>query len=427
MTGGLTEAQLHILAVLAALLYLVFDAARYFHHNVSAVRLRQWSGTDPEFREGSRWFQYDKDHFSLVSGALLQVALAGGVVLTAAGFAKRGLLVAGVLTLLIWVTLTVVWKFAIALAPEEFAESCVHALIPVSHAFYYVFFPLLFPLGILLRAVNKREEEGLDEPTEEEVRAYIDVGEEEGILEEGEGKLLQSIVDFGDRIAREVMTPRVQIVAIEVDEKVDALAQLINRTKYSRIPVYERAIDNVIGIVHIKDLFGVFVRGDKAGIREIASPPYFVSETKRVSELLREFQIEHLQLAIVVDEFGGTAGLVTIEDLLEEIVGEIADEHEGDEESLFLEIEAGTYLVSGRLKVEALDELTGTSLDTEENEYDTIAGLVIKELGRIPRVGEQVSRGGLIFRVERADRKRVYRVRVTRDPQWNQESAEVEE
>jgi len=393
----------------------VFDTARYFHHHVSPVRLRQWSVSDPNQRVGSRWFQYDKQHFSLVSGGLLQMALVGGVVLTAAGFSSRGMLTAAIVTVIIWVSVAMAWKFVIALAPEELAESYVHALIPVSHAFYYLFFPILFPLGLLLRAVSEREDDEDDDPTSEEVQAYIDVGEEEGILEGGEGKLLQSIVEFGDRIAREVMTPRVEIVAIEVGDPVDHLAQLINRTKNSRVPVYDGTIDNVVGVVHIKDLFGVFLRQETVTIPEIASPPYFVAETKRVSDLLREFQIEHLQLAIVVDEFGGTAGLVTIEDLLEEIVGEIADEHEGDEEALFMEIDENLYLASGLLKVDALDNLTGSHLDSEENEYDTVAGLVIKHLGRIPRPGERVATGGLVFEVDRADRKRVYRVRVSRE------------
>lgn len=414
--GSSLADQSIIIAVACGVLYLVFDAARYFLQKVSPVRLRRWSGSDPQFERGSRWFRYDPQSFSLLSGALLQVALVAAVGFTVVTLRQFGLIAAASYAILLWAAVTVVWKFMLAWVPEEIAELILRSLIPVSHLFYYIFWPFLFPLRWALERVERRRdlEEEEEEPTEEEVQAYIDVGEEEGIIEEEEGKLIQSIVDFGDKIARELMTPRIDMLAFEVNKSVDELAKLFSESKYSRIPVYEENIDRIVGIVHIKELFDAVLRNEKRTVRELARPAYFVPETKLVSELLREFQIEHLQIAVVVDEYGGTAGLITIEDIIEEIVGEIADEHEDKDESV-VEIENGVFLVNGVFRVDSLEELINADIRGEG--YETVAGLIFTHIGRVPKPGEIVRKNGVIFEVERADRKRIHRVRVYRDPE----------
>ncbi|HEY5610554.1 MAG TPA: hemolysin family protein, partial [Thermoanaerobaculia bacterium] len=352
-------------------------------------------------------------NFSLISGTLLQVALVGAVSFTAMAYSSRGVLQAGTISLGAWIAITVAWKFIMALVPEDFAELTLRTIIPVSYLFYYLFWPVLFPLRWLLGKLSERRANGVEEEvTEEEVQAYIDVGEEEGIIEEGEGKLIQSIVDFGDRIARELMTPRVDMIAAEADTSVDALAKIFSESKYSRIPIYEEGIDNILGTIHLKDVFDAHLRGEPKTARALVRPAYFVTETKKVSELLREFQLEHLQMAIVLDEYGGTAGLISIEDVLEEIVGEIADEHEERDESI-LEVGDGVYLVNGLVRVETLAELMHADLRDEG--YETVAGLIFTVIGRVPKVGEKVTKDGVAFEVERADRKRIYRVRVTRE------------
>ena len=406
-----------VAAVACGALYLLFDAARYFLQQVSSVRLRRWSGSDPQFERGSRWFHYDPQNFSLLSGALLQTALISAVGFTILAFQSRGLFQAAVLSMGIWVVITLVWKFFLAWIPEQLAEILLRALIPVSHLFYYLFWPFLFPLRWILDRVDKKREaaEEEEEPTEEEVQAYIDVGEEEGIIEEEQGKLIQSIVDFGDRIARELMTPRIDMLSFDAKGPAEDLAKLFSESKYSRIPIYEENTDKIVGIVHIKDLFDALLRKDSRSVRELARPAYFVPESKLVSELLREFQIEHLQIAVVVDEYGGTAGIITIEDIIEEIVGEISDEHEDTDESV-VEVENGVYLVNGLFRVESLEELIHADIGGES--YETVAGLIFTTLGRVPKVGEQVRKNGIVFEVERADRKRIYRVRVYRDPEY---------
>jgi CBS domain containing-hemolysin-like protein len=415
MGSSLPAAQAVVLAVIFGVLYLIFDAGRYFLHHVSPVRLRQWSGSDPRYANGSRWFQYNKQHFSLISGMMLQIAMIAAIVLTFLALSSRGAGFAAIVTAGVWISVSVSWKFALAVAPHHVAERTVRFLIPFSHVFYYLLWPVLFPLRQMLRFLGERrdEEEEDDEATDEEVQAYIDVGEEEGILEEGEGKLVQSIVEFGDRIVREVMTPRVDLFAVDSSTSFDELVRLFDESKFSRIVVYQKDIDHVIGFVHVKDAFSSIRQGDSPEIRTMTRPALFVAETKKVAELLRELQIERQQIALVVDEYGGTAGLVSLEDLLEEIVGEILDEHEDPDEQSWVEIDDGVYLVSGIMEIEALEALTGTTIAGDEDDFETVAGLIFKETGRIPKVGETVTRSGLRFEVDRVDRKRIHRVKVT--------------
>lgn len=415
MGTDISHSQWLLLATACGALYLLFDAARFFVQQLSSVRLRSWSG-DEKIQRGSRWFHYNPLNFSLISGALLQIALVVAVGATVGMLAdRRGVFTAIVMAVGVWAAITLVWKLLLAVLSDDVGEVLIKSILPVSHLFYYLFWPLLAPLRALLEMRERRREAAPDDEaaTEEEVQAYIDVGEEEGILEEGEGKLLQSIVDFGDKLAHELMTPRIDVLAIEADSAIEDLASLLSESKYSRIPVYEKSIDRMIGIVHIKDVFEAHLKGRKTTLRELARPPYFISETKKVSELLREFQIEHEQVAIVVDEYGGTAGLISIEDVIEEIVGEISDEHEDIDESI-VEIGEGVHLVNGLFRVEMLQEIIGA--DLQGVDYETVAGLIFTSLGRVPKTGESVTKNGVVFQIEKADRKRIYRVRVSKEP-----------
>ena len=397
---GSSSAQITwlVVAILCGILFLIFDAARNFAQRLSPVALRRWSTYDPQ-------------NFQLLSGALLQITLLIAVVSTAIAFDAF-------VAVVTWVVVVVAWKFVLALVPEAVGELVVRALIPMSRFFYYVFFPFVQPLR-RFREQHEADEQD-EEVTDEEVQAYIDVGEEEGILEGPEGKLLQSIVTFGDLLAKEIMTPRIDVLAFEVRRPLDELARLFNESKYSRIPVYEESIDKITGVVHIKDVFDAVLKGEhQKPVGEIARPPYFVSETKKVSELLREFQVEHVQVAVVVDEYGGTAGIISIEDIVEEIVGDISDEHEDDEATL-VDLGGGEYLVKGQMRIDELEEMLDTKLEGED--YETVAGLIFTTLGRVPKVGAVVSKNGFRFEVERADRRRIDRVRITREPELREEA-----
>lgn len=417
---GSTSPHLHVhwivIAVFCGIIFLVFDAARFFAQQLGPVRLRRLAG-DPEDEGHTRWAQYDARNFQLVIGALLQIALIIAIAATVMLFDESSFGISTLATAGIWVGIVFLWKFVLALVPEPLSERLLRGLVPFTHFFYLLFWPVLFPLRLLLERIERNDEEDEDneEPTDEEVQAYIDVGEDEGILEPSEGKLLQSIVDFGDRVARELMTPRIDVLSFDARRPIEELALLFSESKYSRIPIYVESIDRITGIVHIKEMFDAILKPEQKPVSALARPVYFVSETKKVSELLKEFQTEHLQVAVVVDEFGGTAGIITIEDIVEAIVGEISDEHE-DEEATLVDLGDGTWMASGLLRVDALEDVVDAELAGDD--YETIAGLIFTTLGRVPNVGATIRKNGVKFEVERADRRRIYRVKVSRDPEW---------
>jgi CBS domain containing-hemolysin-like protein len=427
--GSSIAPHLHIhwvlIAIVCGVFYLIFDALRSFALQLSPVRLRRLS-TDAE--EGSsRWSEFAVEDFQLVSGALLQVALIVGAGATTMIFDEHSIGRAVLTSAGGWAVAVLIWKFMLALISEDTGEVILRKLLPFARTAYYAFWPILFPLRKLLKLLGRHADNGDEEEeiTDDQVQAYIDVGEEEGIIEGSEGKMLQSIVDFGDRLAHEIMTPRIDVLAFDARRSIDELARLFSESKYARIPIYEQSIDQITGIVHVKDILEKILKNEgPAAVAELARPPYFVSETKKVSELLREFQSEHLQIAIVVDEYGGTAGIITTEDIIEEIVGEIADEHE-DEEATIVEVGDGTWLVSGLMRVETLEEKLDADLSGDD--YETVAGLIFTSLGRVPSTGTVVAKNGWLFQVERADRRRIYRVKVSQDPNWGKEGDDGDE
>lgn len=242
--------------------------------------------------------------------------------------------------------------------------------------------------------------------------AYLEAGEQEGLIEREDRRLLESIVDFGDTLVREVMTPRPDIVAISIDATLGEMRHVFAEQQYSRVPVYRESLDHIIGFVYVKDLIRLpEVALTERVVAQLLRPAYYVPETKRVSDLLKEFQRQQVQSAVVVDEYGGTAGLVTIEDLLEEIVGEIRDEYDVELEPVQQEAE-GVFVFSGNVSIEELNDRLGVSIASEG--FSTVGGFLLAHLGRVPAVGEQFDIDGLHIEVLEAERRRVIRVRVRR-------------
>ncbi|HUE00468.1 MAG TPA: hemolysin family protein [Bryobacteraceae bacterium] len=258
------------------------------------------------------------------------------------------------------------------------------------------------------------ESNGTEEPPTqaENIEALISAGAEEGLIEEEDRKLIQSVVEFGDKVVREVMTPRPNVVAISASATLDELRQLVINEQYSRIPVYEGTIDQIIGFVHVRDMFELD-EDERASrtVRELIRPIRFVPETKPVNDLMREMQQDNTHMVIVVDEYGNTAGLASMEDLVEVILGEIRDEHEPDSD--VQEDGQGGYIVSGSFDVARLGDLLEFHPD-EEIESTTVGGLVTEWLGRVPQSGESVERDGIHIDVLASDELRVAQVRVRR-------------
>jgi magnesium and cobalt transporter len=249
--------------------------------------------------------------------------------------------------------------------------------------------------------------------TEKELQDAINSSEEEGILNESEGDMLQSIFDFGDTIVREVMVPRTDMVCCPADATLSGFLELIIRSGHSRVPLFEGSTDKIVGVVYAKDLLRSWGANDETlTLTEVMRTPYFIPETKRIDDLLKDFRTRRVHMAIAVDEYGGTSGLITIEDLLEEIVGDIQDEY--DLEVPWLQPQDdGTLLVDARANVEELEEYYDIEIPREK--FDTVGGYLFHLLGNVPQKGEKVSDNGLILMVEDSDERKIEKVRVWRD------------
>jgi putative hemolysin len=287
-------------------------------------------------------------------------------------------------------------------------------LVPLLRVVALAVRPLVWALEFLqsLFELDDQPKSEESQRPEEHIEALILAGEEEGIIEKGDRELIQSVVAFGDKTVREVMTPRPRVVSIRQDATLEELRQLVIHEQFSRIPVYEDNIDQIVGFVHARDMFELDEQERaRRRVRDILRPIRVVPESKPVNDLLREMQEEGAHMAAVVDEYGSTAGIVTMEDMVEEIVGEIHDEHEPDRD--FREDPDGSYVVSGSFDVGRLEDLL--DFHTENGtESTTVGGLITEWLGHVPAVGEEAERDGVSIKVLAANHLRVDQVRVAK-------------
>ncbi len=307
------------------------------------------------------------------------------------------------------------------LLPRLLVQNAPEAKVPVLLRMFRPTYQLLrsfaLPLSSLLKFTRrlhddaaKAEETPSAETTGQEIQAYLEIGEDEGIIEREDSELIQSVVEFGDTLAREVMTPRTKIVACEESASIAQLREIMVQNRHSRIPIYRGDMDHIVGIGYIRQLLAHYEPGkENEPITRLVHPAYFVPETKPVSTLLKEMQERGDHIAIVIDEFGGVSGLVTMEDLLEEIVGDIRDEDQA-KVSEIVEETAGQYVLRGSTELYRLEELLGKKFDGPD--CSTVAGLIVSYLGRVPAPGEEFDIDGMRIRILDADRKRVHRVRI---------------
>lgn len=244
--------------------------------------------------------------------------------------------------------------------------------------------------------------------TQEELKTMVDVGEEEGVLEEEEKEMIFNVFEFGDIQVKDVMVQRVDIVALGLDSTYDDVIDIIKEEQFSRIPVYNDSIDDIIGIMYVKDLI-LLNNKDSFKVQDCIREAYYTFEFKKVTELFKEMKKSRNHMAVVLDEYGGTVGIVTIEDLLEEIVGEIEDEYDELEEEIEV-VKEDEYIVDGRIRLDDLSDLIGVKMESEE--FDSIGGFVIGQLGRIPEPKEEVSYENMRFVVEEIDKNRIKKVRI---------------
>jgi len=277
---------------------------------------------------------------------------------------------------------------------------------------------LTYSTNLVTRLLGSGDKGIGDQITEEEIRLMINVGEEKGIFQETETEMINSIFEFDDTVVKEVMTPRTDIKALNIEDDIDAILELVVEENFSRIPVYEETIDKIVGIFYVKDLFRILKEGerDKTILRDIIRPASFVSEYKKINELFKEMQKSKSHISIVIDEHGGTAGLISMEDLLEEIVGNIFDEY--DEEEIECEqIDENSWRVSGKIDIDSVNDIIDSEIPDED--YETISGMFLSLSGKMPSVGDEVNYGNLYFKVEEVDDKRISKLLITKKTVMN--------
>jgi len=316
------------------------------------------------------------------------------------------------LTIFILIFCEITPKTAAVQNPERSARALVgpvelasHILRPVTRALTYITSGIVRLLG---GGTVKRG----PFVTEEELRLLVEVGEQEGVLEEDEREMIHAVFELADTPVREVMVPRIDMITVEADASVDKALQVIVEGGQSRIPVYTGSIDEIVGVLYAKDLLRVLARGPRSvPVRSLVRPAYFVPESKRLDDLLREMQKRRVHMAIVVDEYGSVAGLVTIEDLVEEIIGDIKDEYD-QEELLFERIGENEFIVDAKISLDELSELLDIELTSED--YDTLGGFVLAQLDKIPTTGDMAQYQNLTFTVLGTKGRRITKVRVVR-------------
>jgi len=266
--------------------------------------------------------------------------------------------------------------------------------------------PYFFSLDKIFNTFKKEEKRQEEDVSEKEIKAYIDMGMEQGFLEEKERIMLENIIDFSETLVNEIMTPRTDMVVVSFDSTYEEVKETFMESNFSRLPVIENSLDNIKGIIFLKDFFKI-KDSEKFNIKEIIKEANFVPEMKKVSDLLKEMQEKHFSISIVIDEYGGTLGLVTMEDLLEELIGEIEDEHTIPEKII---LGKDSFSFAGKTHIEEVEELIG--IEIEKGDYDTLAGFLIHLFGKIPEENQEIAYKGYNFRIEIADKRRIYRVLV---------------
>jgi CBS domain containing-hemolysin-like protein len=422
-----TELLISCIFVILLLLLSIIDAAFSSVTRISVRRLLD----GPKVKKATELATLveSRNEVLLSIHIAIQLVLVAGAVFVFTVFDRRGIRYSEGMTGTILLLFGIILVFR-QLLPKLIAARNPEMVLVQLFSLFKVVQIVMSPFSRLITMILNyfhRWEEDLEpakdeEASEEEIQAFIDAGQEEGILEVDEGEMIQSIVQFGDKVAREVMTPRTQIVAIDIHSPVEKLVQLITSRRHSRIPVFQDNIDNIEGVIHERDLLRVWQHGETPdNLRPLLTPVYFVPETKPVNDLLNEMKEKGEQLVLVVDEYGGISGLITMEDLVEEILGEIHDTDATGEK--LIEESPGVFIVPGSLELNSLNETLGSPL-VENTECTTVAGAVVELFGRLPSSGEKIEHRGVSAEILDADRRKVYRLRIRKlAPQTEEHSA----
>lgn len=315
----------------------------------------------------------------------------------------------GILTILVLIFGEIIPKTLATM----FSEKLALIYSPVIYFLMWLFTPAIFVVNkisqflLLLLHIDTSKKGAVI--TETELRTMVDVSHKEGIIETEERKMINNVFDFGDAEAKDVMVPRIDMAMADVNSSFDDLIDLFQKERFTRIPIYENSTDNVIGIINMKDLL-LYDKKEDFNVRNFLRKAFYTYESKKLSELMREMKKTSVNIIIVLDEYGVTVGLITIEDLLEEIVGDIRDEYDGEEDDEFKKISDTEYSIEGQMKIDDLNEHLNLNLGSEN--YDSVGGIIIENLDRIPSAGDSVLLGNIRLTVQKLDNKRIDRINV---------------
>jgi len=353
------------------------------------------------------------------------VTTAAATIATAVAIQVFGDIGVGIATVLVIIILLVFGEIGPKIYAARASESYALRIAPVILFCSRIFTPFIWLVERVSPKFGIGKEVAEPAVTEEEIKEWIDVGKEEGTLEQGEQDMLYSVLEFADTTAREIMTPRVDVIAMEDTVSFEEAIRIFNETGFSRIPVYHDQIDNITGILNVKDVFSAMVSHRKdSTIKEVMYDPMFVPETKKIDDLLKELQVHRVQMAIVLDEYSSFVGIVTVEDILEEIVGDIMDEYDKEEPDIQT-ISEGVYVIDAQMWMDDVNERLEIDLPVSES-YETIGGLIIDRLGHIPmHPGEKVemNEGKITLVVLQMHGRRIVKVKVIIHPKQGESTA----
>ena len=301
------------------------------------------------------------------------------------------------------------------ISPKSAATAYADKLSMVYAPFVYMIMklltPVIFIINLFSRGVMKLMHLNLDRKahsiTEDELRTMVDASHEEGVIESEERRMINNVFDLGDSMAKDIMVPRIDMSCVDVNATYEELMEIFRQDMFTRMPVYEETTDNVVGIINMKDIL-LYRQGDPFSIRDYMRRPHYTYEYKKTSELLMEMKESPVNVTIVLDEYGATAGMITLEDMLEEIVGEIRDEYDEDEQDTVQKLNDREYLIEGSIKLDDLNELLELGLESED--YDSLGGFIIERLDHLPQAGESIEYEGMKFVVQQVDKKRIEKV-----------------
>ncbi|HVN73303.1 MAG TPA: hemolysin family protein [Methanoregula sp.] len=346
------------------------------------------------------------------------VTISAASIATAVAIDLFGEIGVGIATVFVVIVLLIFGEIGPKIYATRAPDSFVLAVAPVVHFLSRIFAPAIWLVERVSPSLGIGREGSEPAVTEEEIKEWIDVGKEEGTIEQGEQEMLYSVLEFGDTTAREIMTPRIDVTLMEDTTSFEDAIRIFSETGLSRIPVYHDQIDNITGILNVKDVFSAMVtRRKESSIREVMYDPMFVPETKKIDDLLKELQVHRVQMAIIIDEYSSFVGIVTVEDILEEIVGDIMDEHDKEEPEV-QKLAEGVYVVDAKMWVEEINEQLGLSLPLAES-YETIGGLIIDRLGHLPQhPGEkaEITTAGATLVVMQMHGRRIVKVKIVTHP-----------